>query len=831
MNAIGALVLVLSGAVLVSGLLLNLIGLSYRQFRSIFRSLVLARLLPAFERRMFRPLYQGLAVLSGSLFRSSKIPAKPLALVLGRQSLYANAILTVLAFLVLCIQMIRMDLSNVYVVNNSAIDLPLFFRITGTWAGSAGSLLFWYALLAFFSAVCLRVSGRKLGSRQPHLVFMLIVMQLLFVLLNIFFEDAQSFREYPVSLKSGRGINPLLLHWGMIIHPPVLYLGYVGFAIPFGIVMAVLLSGNTAEDYLPVLRRWTIFAWFFLGTGILLGSKWAYEELGWGGYWAWDPVENASLMPFLFGTAFLHSLIVQERRGMLRFWNVFLIIMTYHFCLLGTWITRSGILEGPHSFAESSIGPPFILYILLSLLFSLRFLYFRRGSLRPRGQIESLTSKEGSMLFNNLIMTLSVLIILFGVFSQRLPFDCRFDQGLQCFATEWKPAAFNRIMIPIGLFTLFLMGASPLLTWRKGASGHFVRTLLWPSIFGMVAFFTFWFLADYLFPPDVFSTGTYDPGSPGLDRFFASVAVGLCVFTFSGLVKEYIPAIKLRQNRYAENYLLAFARVVLRNKRRYGGYLVHLSIVFLFLGYSGSAFKTTEQVKFQYYLQLHDGEMDYIHYRGVDRAFIKGYELTARDLFFKPEHKANARTDDPVHFTIAQSAHIYAHDAGAPRKQGQALSEDPLQNAESRAEPWKNFLKFTTGFILDGRMKTERHFHPRINPLAGAVERRQDGSALHIPTSKPDIRSTWSEDLYIQLGSLMDAATGRNPEWNHLYEYYYFFTDRSARARQALFPPTILATIEIWVNPLVKFIWLGSVLFFIGGLILWLPFGEKNIKE
>ncbi|MBE7438045.1 MAG: cytochrome c biogenesis protein CcsA [Spirochaetales bacterium] len=831
MNAIGALVLVLSGAVLLSGLLLNLMGLSYRQYRAVFRSLVLARFFPALERQMFRPLYHGTGILAQSLFRSSRIPFRPLALVLSRQALYSNAILTALAFLVLCIQMIRMDLSNVYVVNNSAIDLPLFFRITGTWAGSAGSLLFWYALLAFFSAVCLLWSGRKLGSRQPHLIFMLIVMQLLFVLLNIFFEDAQSFREYPVSVKSGRGINPLLLHWGMIIHPPVLYLGYVGFAIPFAIVMAVLLSGNTAEDYLPVLRRWTIFAWFFLGTGILLGSKWAYEELGWGGYWAWDPVENASLMPFLFGTAFLHSLIVQERRGMLRFWNVFLIVMAYHFCLLGTWITRSGILEGPHSFAESSIGPPFILYLLLSLVFCLRFLYFRRAALRPRGQIESLTSKEGSMLFNNLIMTVSVLIVLFGVFSQRLPFDCRFDQGFACFATEWKPSAYNRIMIPIGLFTLFLMGASPLLTWRKGASGHFVRTLLLPLVSGTVAFLCFFFTADYFFPPDPFGSGTYAAGSPGLDRFFAAVTAGLCVFTVIGLIKEYIPAVRLRRNRYAESYPVAFVRVVLRNKRRYGGYLVHLSIVFLFIGYSGSAFKTTEQLKFQYYLQVHEGEKDYVHYRSQDRAYVKGYELTARDLFFKPEHKKNARADDPVHFTISQSAHIYAQDTGSPRRQTPAAAGDPLTLAESPAEPWKNWLKFTTGFILDGRMKTERHFHPRINPLAGAVERRPDGSALHIPTSKPDIRSTWSEDLYIQLGSLMDAATNRNPEWNHLYEYYYFFTDRSAGARQALFPPTLLATIEIWINPLVKFIWLGSVLFFLGGLILWLPVGEKSIKE
>ncbi|MBI3396568.1 MAG: cytochrome c biogenesis protein CcsA, partial [Spirochaetia bacterium] len=389
------------------------------------------------------------------------------ALDLARHALYANAGFVVIALAILAAQMTVTDLTSRYVVHSTSVDLPLFFRITGTWAGSSGSLLFWYTLLTVFSAIVVYQTRARLFNRLPILFFSLAMLQLVFVLLTLFFKDAQPFRSYPAPMVSGRGLNPLLLHWAMIIHPPMLYIGYVSFAIPFALMISSVVSGNMKEDYMPLLRRWTIFSWFFLGTGILLGSKWAYEELGWGGYWAWDPVENASLMPFLLATAFLHSLIVQERRGMLRFWNVFLITLAYHFCLLGTWITRSGILQGPHTFAESSIGIPLIVFIGLSFTFYLRYLYFRRKALRPKERLEAVTSKEGSMLLNNFLMTLATMVVLFGVFSPLLPIDCSFDGGFACHKAEWKLNTFNKIMVPIGILTLFLMGASPLLSWRK----------------------------------------------------------------------------------------------------------------------------------------------------------------------------------------------------------------------------------------------------------------------------------------------------------------------------------------------------------------------------
>ncbi|MCB1167482.1 MAG: cytochrome c biogenesis protein CcsA, partial [Leptospiraceae bacterium] len=340
-------------------------------------------------RSFYREILTAWEFLSSRILRWSGLKSRAMALNLAARAIYANLALVSLGIFVLASLLIGGDLANRYVVHNSSPSLGLFYRITGVWAGSAGSLLFWYFLLCLFSAIAVYQTRNRLFNRLPALYWILATVQLLFICLAVFFKDAQPFRTYAVTMAAGQGINPLLLHWAMIIHPPILYTGYVSFAIPFAITASALLSGNMREDWLPVLRKWALFSWFFLGFGILLGSKWAYEELGWGGYWAWDPVENSSLMPFLLATAFLHSLIVQERRQMLRFWNVFLIITTYHFCLLGTWITRSGILQGPHTFAESTIGRPMIIFIAISYLYFLRFLYFQKHKLKPEHRLEA----------------------------------------------------------------------------------------------------------------------------------------------------------------------------------------------------------------------------------------------------------------------------------------------------------------------------------------------------------------------------------------------------------------------------------------------------------
>lgn len=638
-------------------------------------------------------------------------------------------------------------------------------------------------------------------------------------------------------MAAGRGINPLLLHWAMIIHPPILYVGYVSFAIPFAIAMSAVITGNIRNDWLPLMRRWSLFAWFFLGTGILLGSKWAYEELGWGGYWAWDPVENASLMPFLLATAFIHSLIVQERRGMLRFWNVILISAAYHMCLVGTWVTRSGVLQGPHSFANSDIGYPLITFIIISFIFSIRYIYFRRHQLKPERELENVTSKEGSMLLNNFFMTLSMLIIMAGVFSPLLPFDCGIvDGSFSCHTVQWKQSAYNRVMVPIGVITLFLMGASPLLSWRKDALSVWKKTLRIPLAVGIIGGTAFALSYGYFFTGEAAANeGVWGPAI--VSEVMSILVVGIACFTLTGIIQEYAQGVHSRRVRFEENTVQALIRLVLRNKRRYGGYLVHLSILFLFVGYAGSAFKVTKKFEFHYYRMPYQqvGNSGIVRYYSGDKAYLENYEIEARDLFFRPVFKENADPDDPIYFTISHEAHYHIQRGTDRTYLAEEQRVNPTLSAYERANrpasAMSRLLKFTTGYILDGRMKSERHFHPRINTFSGLVQRNESSVAERQPTSEPDIRSTWNEDVYIQLGTLFDPVRGVNPDINHAYELYFYGTDRSEFYYTNIFPPALVASLEVWINPLVKFIWLGSILFFLSGLLLLVPYGERDLGD
>lgn len=847
MNELGAIILVLSGAMVIFAILTALLGLGLPLERSLLRLVSLEIFDNRRETRTTAKIY-GRGALSHrfaravlgvwrpaklALLRWSGIGSQAMALELSRRAFYVNLSLASLALIVLGVLMWTGDMTNRYVVSNTSQDLESFYRITAVWAGSSGSLLFWYFLLALFSAIVVYQTRTKLYNRLPVLFLVLGTLQLCFVLLNLFFRDAQPFRTFEVEMVSGRGLNPLLLHWAMIIHPPILYVGYVSFAIPFAICMAAVISGNLRSDWLPLIRRWTIFSWFFLGFGILLGSKWAYEELGWGGYWAWDPVENASLMPWLLATAFLHSLLVQERRGLLRFWNVILITATYHMCLLGTWITRSGILQGPHTFAESTIGTPLIVYISLSFFFYIRYVYFRRPALKPAHQMEYVTSKEGSMLLNNLLMALAMFIVLVGVFSPLLPMDCGFGpEGFACNKVEWKQSAYNKIMVPLGLLTLFLMGASPLLSWRKPAWEVWKKTLRVPILAGVVGGVIFALSYGALFTrsagPD---HSTWGPGI--IAELFSILTMGIAIFVIVGLGQEYWQGMRSRMLRFEENAIVALVRLILRNKRRYAGYLMHLSMVFLFVGYAGGTFKKTEKFEFHYYKMQWpgaDGD-DVVRYSSPDKAYLEDYEIAAGDLYLRPEFKDNADPANPVHFTISQEAHFHIqHGTGLRDDTARPEGVSPFAFANRPQPPYAQALKTLTGFIVDGRMRTERQFHPQINPVTGTVARSQDSRARHTPTSEPDIRSTWTEDIYIQLGAISSGNPEiPNPDLNHAYEFYYHQTDRGPRAYAALFPPALIATLEVWINPLVKFVWLGTLLFFLGGLVLLIPIGEREL--
>jgi len=825
-NELGVITLVLSGIVVLFSFITGLMGISIKLKFQLIRIFLLELL---FKKNTTKKFYRALVsiweYLSLKLLSFLKMN-KHQSLRLSQQGIQINFFLSSIALSILLIQLYTNDLTSKYVVNHSSDSLSVFYRLTAAWAGSSGSLLFWYFLLTLFSFLLLYKDKQHLYNRLPIAVIILSSLQMLFIFLMLFYEDAQPFLEYHVPMKAGRGLNPLLLHWAMIIHPPILYIGYVSFAIPFTIYMSAVISGNMKDDLMPLFRKWTLFSWFFLGFGILLGSKWAYEELGWGGYWAWDPVENASLMPFILSTAFLHSLIVQHHRGMLRSWNLLLITLTYHFCLLGTWITRSGVIEGPHSFAKSDIGIPMIIFIGLSFLYFIRFLYFKRNVLKSKDQLEAVTSKEGSILLNNFIMLIAVIIVLLGVFSPLIPYHCSFENGFQCFKSEWKPTTYNKIMVPIGILILFLMGASPLLSWRKPMDVIFVKTLKNPIISGIWGGILYSFVYFFYLRPFV-KLENSPWGLQIIADIFSILTVSIGIFVISGIIQEYYRAVKTRKQRLKETTTKAIFELIRRNQRRYGGYLVHLSIVFLFIGYSGGAFKTEYQIQFHYYLMpVHPGS-SYVYYYSGDKAYIQGYVIEARELFIRPHFEPNADKTNPIYMTVSQEAHYRINpDEFIPLIT--VSKSDPYEFANQPSSFTEKLLKFTTGFILDGRMTTERRFYPQVYPYTGDLLRNQMGFGERLATSEPDIKSSWTEDLYIQVGAVYDPIRNRTPDLASMFEYYYYELDKNYNAYQMLFPSSLVVDLHIWINPLVKFIWFGTTLFFISGLIVLLPFTNNR---
>lgn len=696
------------------------------------------------------------------------------AIELGRLALMTNPFVIVLTFTVLLTQLVRSDYSNYYVVMHSSEHLPLFYKMTSIWSGSSGSLLFWNLILSVFTFIVLWQTRKSIEDRIPMMNLILAVLSGFFSFLAVFYGDAQPFREFVPEAAAGRGLNPLLQHWAMIIHPPILYIGYVSISIPFAIAMSALVSGQLSEDWMKFIRKWTLFSWFFLGTGILLGSKWAYEELGWGGYWAWDPVENASLMPWLLTSAFVHSVVIQERRGMLKFWNMLLVILAFHFSLLGTWITRSGVLEGPHSFSKSTIGTPFIIYIIVSFLFFTGFVVYRRKQLTPERNLEAITSKEGSFLLNNFLLVLSTAAILLGVFSPLL------------YGKEFKAPWFNSWGVPAGIFLLLLMGAAPLLAWRKGAGAVFFSTLLKPFIAGLVGggLYILFYSQNFTKPDSKYGDV--------LAEVYSVLTVTIGVFTVSGIIQEYYRGIRARREEFKnENILVAGYRMLLKNKRRYGGYLVHFALVLIFIGYAGNAFKINTSVRFFYELQPPTSEE--IVYQSIDKAMIGGYQIEASTLKLKPVLISGLGGEPNIQNVIVSQEGTYGIFRGTEK-----LSE----------------------------LSTERRFYPQISHLTGDFE-------THIPTSEPAILSMAKEDFYIQLGAIETSdLKSENPDLPLMFMQYYF-TPGSEMDKLKLFlnfPKQIVANLEVWVNPLVKLIWIGSLLYFLSGIFLLLPVGETKKK-
>jgi len=453
----------------------------------------------------------------------------------------------------------RFDVEYVYHYSDKA--LSMFYTITAFWAGQEGSILLWAWLLSLFAMWVILQNRHAHQESMPYITFTMMFTLCLFLSIMVFITPP--FATYHFKPPDGLGLNPLLQNPGMIWHPPTLYLGYVGFTVPFAFAMAAMITGKLDDTWIRSTRRWTLFAWLFLTIGIILGGQWAYVELGWGGYWAWDPVENASFMPWLAGTAYLHSVMIQEKRGMLKIWNMVLVTTTFLLCIFGTFITRSGIVGSVHSFGESSLGPVFMAFLLLGIAASVILLLVRWDDLQSQNEIDSLLSRESTFLYNNLVLMAMLLVVFIGTV---WPFISEAVRGQQATVTA---AYFDKINVPIGLTLLFLMALCPLISWRKTSVQNLKRNFMVPGIISLAGGIALFIL--------------------GIRKGYPLTSFILCIFVAVAILLEFIRGTTARHSRFGEMYPAALGRLIWRNKRRYGGYIVHIGVVLIFVGITGSS--------------------------------------------------------------------------------------------------------------------------------------------------------------------------------------------------------------------------------------------------
>ncbi len=497
--------------------------------------------------------------------------------VTAERTVYAVCGLLTIAVYALVVLLVKSDFSIAYVASYTNRDLPFMYKVAALWAGHDGSLLFWAWLLSVYSALIVFQYRNKMRDFMPYVITVLMGTAVFFILLVYFISNP--FRHL-ISQEAdglirtfvpadGRGLNPLLQHPAMAIHPPILYLGFVGFAVPFAFAIAALITGQLGDTWFKTIRRWTLFAWVFLGAGIFLGGKWAYVELGWGGYWAWDPVENASLMPWLTGTAFIHSTMIQEKRGMLKKWNMALVLLTYLLCIFGTFLTRSGIVSSVHAFASSSIGPLFAGFLGIGIVVSLALYLYRLPELKTENKLDSMISRESGFLFNNLVFLTAFFAVLWGTM---FPVLSEAVKGVQITV---GPPFFNKINIPLGLLLLLLTAVGPLFAWRRTSMDSLKRNFLIPGggavLVGAVLV------------------------ALGIRHVYALISFTLAAFVIFIVIIEFHRGALLRVRQTARAYPVAFADMIRRNKRRYGSHIVHFAVALAFIGMTGSAFNEESQ--------------------------------------------------------------------------------------------------------------------------------------------------------------------------------------------------------------------------------------------
>ena len=482
----------------------------------------------------------------------------------SERSVYAVTFLLVLASAGVIAAFLGDRFEYWYVASYSNRELETFYKVAGLWAGQRGSLLFWAVLLSFFASITVFLNRRRNREFMPYVAGVLQTILAFFVIV-LLFADVNPFERLAFTPANGQGLNPQLQNYWMSIHPPTLYLGFTAFTIPFAFAVAALLNGRLDARWIQLTRRWTLLSWFFLSVGIVLGMRWAYEELGWGGNWVWDPVENASLLPWLTATAFLHSIMIQENRGMLKVWNMSLVLLTFLLTIFATFLTRSGLIESVHSFAqELKIAYIFLSFMGFVTIASIALIVHRLPYLQSENRIESFLSRESAFLFNNLILLGAAFAVFWGTIFPLVA------EGVTGQAVSVGPPFFQKVNFPIGLALLALAGIGPVIAWRRATRRNLRKNFLTPVVIGLATVGILWVL------------GAHHP--------LALTTWGIGAFVLAIIATEFWKGTRARARIEGEGFAKAFYHLVTRNRRRWGGYIVHVGMVMIFMAFAGSAY-------------------------------------------------------------------------------------------------------------------------------------------------------------------------------------------------------------------------------------------------
>ena len=612
----------------------------------------------------------------------------------GRNAGWAFTGLTTVATGCLLQLLFARDFNVEYVASYSSSTLPLWYTFAALWGGMKGSLLFWTFILCLFNGLVLYQNRSRNQALMPWVTATVLPTGAFFLSLLVFITDP--FERLSFVPQEGSDLNPLLQNYWMTIHPPSLYLGFVSTTIPFAFAIGALVTGQLGETWIRTTRRWSLFSWFFLSLGNLFGAAWAYVVLGWGGYWAWDPVENAAFMPWLTSTAFLHSVVIQEKKGMLKVWNMSLVILTFSLTIFGTFLTRSGVISSVHSFTQSGLGPFFLYFLLAMIVISVGLLIWRLPLLRSRNELESVFSREAAFLLNNLLFVSIAFTVFWGTM---FPVITEWVRGVKITV---GPPFFNRVNAPLALALVFLMGIGPVIAWRRATWSSLKRSFAWSGGFGLL-----------IGALSIFLDG---------GNFYSTLAFSIAGFALAAVWVEFWRGMRVRQRIMGERPWTALSRLIGKNRRRYGGYIVHVGIVMIFVGIvASSIFRVEKQEPLEIGQELP----------------IAGYVLR-------------------------------------------------YEGVEDASDPHVEILRARVAVFSDsgeslGMVYPEKRFYRKPEQ----------------PTTEVSIRSTLAEDLYVILAS---------------YE-----------------PESGLGIFQVYVNPLIAWMWIGGWVLALGtGICVWPSWAERT---